>query len=80
MLSPNNHKEYFIIVAEALGAIVGFCFSQEQVDAFSERKFEGNPAAVFFTQAGGDADWMQKVGKAVGSWSWNRTLCMKLPE
>ncbi|CAN0176643.1 unnamed protein product [Ectocarpus fasciculatus] len=32
-----------------------------QVDAFSDRKFCGNPAAVFFTQAGGDADWMQKV-------------------
>ncbi|CAM9238967.1 unnamed protein product, partial [Laminaria digitata] len=33
----------------------------QQVDAFSERKFGGNPAAVFFTQNGGDADWMQKV-------------------
>eukprot|EP00752_Nemacystus_decipiens_P014708 g13098.t2 len=32
-----------------------------QVDAFSETKFGGNPAAVFFTQAGGDAVWMQKV-------------------
>lgn len=32
-----------------------------QVDSFSEQIFCGNPAAVFFTQAGGDADWMQKV-------------------
>lgn len=32
-----------------------------QVDAFADRQFGGNPAAVFFTQAGGDADWMQKV-------------------
>lgn len=32
-----------------------------QVDAFTDTKFGGNPAAVFFTQAGGDADWMQKV-------------------
>lgn len=32
-----------------------------QVDAFTEQKFGGNPAAVFFTHNGGDADWMQKV-------------------
>lgn len=36
-----------------------------QIDSFSEQKFCGNPAAVFFTHAGGDADWMQKVKKKV---------------
>ena len=35
------------------------------MDAFTERKFGGNPAAVFFTHNGGDADWMQKVGLEV---------------
>ncbi|CAN0277148.1 unnamed protein product [Ascophyllum nodosum] len=32
-----------------------------QVDAFTERAFSGNPAAVFFTHASGDEGWMQKV-------------------
>lgn len=45
---------------------VGLSFPpREQVDAFTERKFGGNPAAVFFTHNGGDADWMQKVGLGV---------------
>lgn len=36
-----------------------------QVDSFSEKNFGGNPAAVFFTQKGGNADWMQKVRVAL---------------
>lgn len=32
-----------------------------KVDAFTKRAFCGNPAAVFFTHAGGDEYWMQKV-------------------
>lgn len=39
--------------------------AHRQVDSFSEKAFGGNPAAVFFTQNGGNAEWMQKVGVAL---------------
>lgn len=34
-----------------------------QVDAFTGQPFCGNPAAVLFTQRGGDAAWMQRVAE-----------------
>eukprot|EP00904_Undaria_pinnatifida_P007848 jgi/Undpi1/4193/HiC_scaffold_16.g07560.m1 len=61
-LSPVVHgKDPWFEMAIDLDATEPRLLRFLQVDAFSERKFEGNPAAVFFTQAGGDADWMQKV-------------------
>jgi PhzF family phenazine biosynthesis protein len=34
-----------------------------QVDAFAEKPFEGNPAAVCILSGPGDSDWMQNVAK-----------------
>ena len=34
-----------------------------QVDAFTERPFGGNPAAVCLLPGPGDSDWMQNVAK-----------------
>ena len=77
-MSPDNNSVVSSCLRRSRPSVELLIPPREQVDAFTERTFGGNPAAVFFTHNGGDADWMQKVGLEVGGK--RRALLARLDE